>query len=124
MERKEPRIRRIARMRCGSKGAPDGDRGDWASRVAEAAGRLGFGLRLGQGFPVCGSISAGHANRCTSALFKPGLQISRTRLAQILSIKGMHSESITSRLQKPQAKALQMGVKRLAFLNFGSCLAF
>ena len=49
--------------------------------------RLGFGLRLGQGFPVCASISAGHANRCTSALFKPGLQISRTRLARTHSLR-------------------------------------
>ena len=84
------------------------------SRVAEAAERLGFGLRPCQGFPVRGSVSACHANRVTSALFKPGMQIFRTRLARILSVQGMHSESTMSRLQEPQAEALQMGVKRLA----------
>ena len=36
------------------------------------------------------------------------------RLAQILSVQGMHRESAVSRLQEPQAEALQMGVKRLA----------
>jgi hypothetical protein len=40
------------------------------------------------------------------------MQISRTRLAQILSVQGMHKESTLNRLQEPQADALQMGVER------------
>ena len=36
-------------------------------------------------------------------------------LPRILSVQGMHRESAVSRLQEPQAEALQMGVKRLAF---------
>jgi hypothetical protein len=55
-------------------------------------------------------MSACHASALTSALFKPGVQISRTRLTRILSVQGMHRESNISRLQKLQAKALQMGI--------------
>jgi hypothetical protein len=43
------------------------------------------------------------------------MQISRTRLAQILSVNGMHRESAESRLQELQAEALQMGIERHAF---------
>src|SRR5262249_39078702 len=60
------------------------------------------------------SSSGGAGCAAASALFKPCVQISRTRLARILSVQGMHSESAMSRSQEPQAEALQMSVKRLA----------
>ena len=59
--------------------------------------------------------SGGAVYPAASALFKPDVQISRIRLTRILSVRGMHSESAMRRSQEPQAEALQMGVKRLAF---------
>ena len=60
-------------------------------------------------------VAEGPISSTASALFKPCMQISRTRLAQILSVKGMHRESAESRLQELQAEALQMGIERHAF---------
>src|SRR5271166_5817012 len=61
------------------------------------------------------SSSGGAGCPAASALFKPDVQISRIRLTRILSVPGMHSEPTLRRLQELQAKALQMGVKRLPF---------
>ncbi len=63
------------------------------SRVAEGRDRLGFGLRPCQGFPVRGSISAGHAIDAASALFKPDGRFSRIRLYRPISLQDMHRES-------------------------------
>jgi hypothetical protein len=44
--------------------------------------RLGSGLLLFQGFPVCGSISVCHARAVAPSLLKPDVRISRIRLSQ------------------------------------------
>ena len=48
------------------------------------------GDAAGRKVSVRGSISACHANRVTSALFKPDMKISLIRLARTHSLRGMH----------------------------------